>query len=199
MIELVLARHTEDVSWVKEVLRAELTATIYNKSGHEEHGQISLENKGREGWTYLHHILENYGAFEDWTVFSQANPFDHCDNFVEILNGFPGSYRQSVFYPEVGLNFYGTNPVRPVEILAYDHYWDRAVREIWGELFYGPSPEDLFFSPCSIFSISSSLLMSRSFAFYKRAQEIIIDRPKGEWEFERLWAYLWRARALPKL
>jgi hypothetical protein len=33
---------------------------------------VPLENVGREGHTYLHHIVKNYENLADWTVFSQA-------------------------------------------------------------------------------------------------------------------------------
>jgi len=35
-------------------------------------GCVALPNVGREGHTYLHHIVNNYENLADWTVFSQA-------------------------------------------------------------------------------------------------------------------------------
>lgn len=44
-----------------------------------------LPNFGREGDTYLHHMINNYGRLAHWTLFMQAEPHDF-DLFAEIVN-----------------------------------------------------------------------------------------------------------------
>merc|ERR1719456_2228285 len=67
-VELVLAHFDENVSWSDPYASVR---TIYCK-GQQVSGCVPLENVGREGHTYLHHIVQNYENLADWTVFSQA-------------------------------------------------------------------------------------------------------------------------------
>jgi hypothetical protein len=46
---------------------------VYCKGGSKcAEGAVHLDNIGREGHTFLHHIVENYDTLAKWTVFSQA-------------------------------------------------------------------------------------------------------------------------------
>jgi len=67
-VEVVLAQHDEDVSW-SDVYAS--VRTVYCK-GNWSQGCVRLPNVGREGHTYLHHIVANYHRLSQWTVFSQA-------------------------------------------------------------------------------------------------------------------------------
>jgi len=71
-VELVLAHFNENVSWSDPYASVR---TIYCK-GKPVPGCVPLENVGREGHTYLHHIVNNYENLADWTVFSQAGAPD---------------------------------------------------------------------------------------------------------------------------
>jgi len=69
-LEVVLAQYSEDLSWAKPY---ENIMTVYCKGGERcAPGSQRLTNVGREGHTFLHHIVENYDKLADWTVFSQA-------------------------------------------------------------------------------------------------------------------------------
>jgi len=69
-IEVVLSQYDEDVAWSDDYKNIR---TVYcKKSSVGAEGCIPLENVGREGHTYLHHIVKNYDNLAEWTVFSQA-------------------------------------------------------------------------------------------------------------------------------
>ena len=76
-INIVVARYTEDVEWTKAYNDI---VTIYDK-GLDNHpalsGAIKIENIGREGHTYLHHIIENYDNLAEQIIFTQCDPFVH--------------------------------------------------------------------------------------------------------------------------
>jgi hypothetical protein len=70
-VEIVLARYNEDVSWCDQY---KSLVTIYNKGEDDlKYDSLPLPNVGREGHTYLHHVVQNYENLADWTVFSQAS------------------------------------------------------------------------------------------------------------------------------
>eukprot|EP00667_Euglena_gracilis_P001835 EG_transcript_1835 len=72
-VEIVLARCRENVDWIDDAGYGGIT-TVYDKcgvtSGPGHH--IERPNVGREGGTFLQHIVDNYDELADWTVFSQA-------------------------------------------------------------------------------------------------------------------------------
>ena len=73
---MVVARYNENIEWV---LPYNDIAVIYNKGLEIKlpfNNIINLENIGREGHTYLYHIIENYNSLtSDKIIFTQGSPF----------------------------------------------------------------------------------------------------------------------------
>lgn len=72
---MVVARYNESLEWLKDKPFSEFPVLIYNK-GVNDHfyrpGQsevVSLDNVGREGHTYLYHIVQHYDDLTDIIVF----------------------------------------------------------------------------------------------------------------------------------
>jgi hypothetical protein len=84
---LVCARYNEDLNWLLPL--KDKSIIIYNKGEDNidifpENKIIKLPNLGREGGTYLHHIIQNYDNLSDYIIFTQANPVDHiCHDNIE--------------------------------------------------------------------------------------------------------------------
>lgn len=69
-IEVVLAHYNEDLAWATPYRSV---CTIYTKYPNlTDASEVQLPNVGREGHTFLHHIVANYDKLSEWTVFSQA-------------------------------------------------------------------------------------------------------------------------------
>jgi hypothetical protein len=194
-MDIVIARYNESLLWYSAVMVGP-RKVVYNKG----EGELRpLPNIGREAHTYLHHILETFPEFPDWTFFTQGNPSDHCTSLAGIVNQWPHSYRKSAFYIEGGPILFANEPVRYVEEKPIGDDAGNDVLGLWAELFSSPPPQEILFAPGAIFAISKERLHSRSWAFYKRAYELAGTRPRAPWEFERLWAYLWTSSAATKL
>ena len=76
-VELVVARYSESVDWA---MAYNDIAVIYNKGRTPVVGfqrSVNVENIGREGHTYLYHIVQNYGNLAEKSIFMQADPFPH--------------------------------------------------------------------------------------------------------------------------
>lgn len=88
-IEIVIARYKEDIEWVRAYTDI---ATIYNKGDADlpesDFCVISLPNIGREGHTYLSHMILRYESFAERTVFVQASPFEHNDTILFGIDNF---------------------------------------------------------------------------------------------------------------
>jgi hypothetical protein len=75
-VELVVSRYNEDLEWLKNEPYTKYDVIVYNKGPNYDFYKapnikkiIQLENVGREGHTYLHHIIHNYADLPDLTVF----------------------------------------------------------------------------------------------------------------------------------
>ncbi len=84
----VIARYKEDVNWTRYLPGKVI---IYNKTGdlyiNNTRGNIeikNLDNLGREGYTYLYYIIENYDKLKERTTFLQGYPFDHSHDLLEL-------------------------------------------------------------------------------------------------------------------
>ena len=85
-MKIIVARYNEDITWTKLFSSNVL---IYNKGQRlDEPNVINLNNVGREGHTYFHHIYNNYDNLDDYLVFVQGKPFDHSPNIIKSLLNF---------------------------------------------------------------------------------------------------------------
>ena len=77
--EIVVAHYNEDLAWLKPVIGH---CKVYSKGGPKHTPELcfeveALENIGREGHTYLHHIVNYYESLKDVTLFTQGRVDDH--------------------------------------------------------------------------------------------------------------------------
>jgi hypothetical protein len=104
--DFIISRYNEDVRWTR-FLQGNII--IYNKGKNNininiERNNIkiiNIYNIGREGHTYLYHIINNYDNLKDKTIFLQGNPFDHSPNILELLcmvDNFTDVQSLSVYY-----------------------------------------------------------------------------------------------------
>jgi hypothetical protein len=190
-IDVVVARFNEDLTWTSALFRPRLF--VYNKGDGPE---PRLPNVGREAQTYLHHMIEHRGDYAEWTFFTQGDPNRHLpfSQLQGIVNGWPKTDFRSALWIDGGPTFFVNQPVR-FEGKAEGECWEKGVPEVWRELFEADQPGGMVFAPAAIFAISRDKLLARSSAFYLKAMALVCDRPRGPWEFERLWAYLWTSLA----
>ena len=93
MPDLIIARYNEDIDWLTQV-PPDYTIFLYNKGRalapspalERVTHYVRLPNTGREGDTYLHHMLYNMGKADSFSVFTQANPFEHAPDFLALLS-----------------------------------------------------------------------------------------------------------------
>jgi hypothetical protein len=94
MITIIVSRYNEDISWLYTVADNILLEKIliFNKGNNDiksNHYKIQIKkvpNTGREGGTYLDYIIDNYGNFPENLIFTQADPFDHNEEFLNLFN-----------------------------------------------------------------------------------------------------------------
>jgi hypothetical protein len=213
MPELVVARYTEDLSWLRK-RPANLTVTVYDKSSDAAGGEgvIPLPNVGREAHTYLHHIVSRYESLAEWTIFCQGKPFDHAYDFKKFLRDFAStalksgtnSFLSSNPSPAPDINPVGTVP----EFRWLGHLIDtddnkgaRLFRP-WSKnedgrgldmhgfhqaLFATDGPDYYTFVLGAQFAVHRDVVHRQPLAFYERALAVSTTFPDAAHCFERSW------------
>lgn len=194
MNSIVVARYKEDILWVKK-LNESFDVLIYNKYYPEK---LSLPNKGREAHTYLHHIIQNYNTLDPFgfTVFTQANPFDHSPYFIENVNNLTNV---DGFKWLTQKNLAEENKILECDIFARPHD-NLDMRKIWEFIFeVTPCPTKFLFGPGAIFVCSNRVITQRPILFYKKCMNSfeIIQHSNSQYKpdaaaysLERLWSYI---------
>ncbi|GAB3555569.1 DUF3431 domain-containing protein [Spirosoma fluminis] len=191
MLELVVARYQEDLSWLRK-RPARLRVTVYDKGADGSAGAdaILLPNIGREAHTYLHHIVSRYNDLSEWTVFCQGKPFDHAYDFKKTLQRLAEA-------PE------GASPFRWLGHLidTDDDQGERLFRP-WSKnqdgrgldlrsfhqaLFGTDGPELYTFVLGAQFVVHQDVVRRRPLTFYKRALDVSVTFTDAAHCFERCW------------
>ena len=182
-MKLVIARYDEDVTWtngLKDVI-------IYNKSSslpNSKHPFKQLTNVGREGHTYLHHIIQNYDQLDEYTCFMQGNPFNHSHDIEIRLQLFEKNPIPFYFLSHLIYNYnlsYDTTPTPRIENVL-----QRTYRAIFGK---DKINHHYQFGPGAQFIVSRDLIRSRSKEFYENILHIL-ERHMNPIEghaLERFW------------
>ncbi|MFZ4482545.1 MAG: DUF3431 domain-containing protein [Chthoniobacterales bacterium] len=188
LLELVVARHAEDLAWLRRVPR-EFRITVYDK-GDGSSGGIPLPNLGREAHTYLHHLTARLDSLAAVTVFVQGHPFDHAPDLHERLKALAGGgenvadFRWLGFLAETddarGRRLFvpwSKNPAR--EELDLDGFHQR--------LFGRPGPADYRFFVGGQFVVTLAAAVGRDADFYRAAGRLAAEFPHAPHCFERCW------------
>lgn len=112
-VTIVVARYNEDIDWVNAY---DDISIIYNKgrAPDSEHKHlITIPNIGREGNTYLYHIIKNYNKLSKRTIFTQGNPFTHNET---ILFGVD-NYEKTLDIQPLGLRYLKEHNKPPKELI----------------------------------------------------------------------------------
>lgn len=187
-LELVVARHTEDLAWLRRVPRA-FTTTVYNK-GSNLTDTTQLPNIGREAHTYLHHLTERHDTLADITIFVQGHPFDHAPDLHKTLRALAHG---SLLIPDFHwLGFLAdTDDSRGRRLFVpWSKNPDRAelpLDEFHQQIFGTPGPDTYRFFVGAQFIVTRATARRRDRAFYQRARDLASTMPLAPHCFERCW------------
>jgi len=192
--EMVVARYKENVDWLNNLSnRDNLKITVYNKFFDEEN---FLPNEaGREAHTYLYHIYTNYDSLAEYTIFTQANPFDHAPELLEAVKLM--TYNNDEYDFKSFVNYFGS-PSLWSDIDGYPHHPGLDLRPGIKEIFPNSSQQQFEFYPGAIFMASKINIRKRSKDFYLKCLELSKNttwrEPHGNgacgYFFERTWKYI---------
>lgn len=168
---IVVAKYKEDVEWCKSY-----NCIVYDKGGE---GPITLPNIGREAHTYLYHIVENYDNLDDYTIFLQGNPFDHCKNLYSKIDCISEAITIPDYIDLCDNIFNATSKIC---------HFDRtlAISDMY-TLLFGDIPErQITFGAGAQFCVSKQAILRIPKHVWIYLLENV-DKNRGAWVLERLW------------
>jgi len=189
-----------------EILSAFPTETthirIYDKSENPEKIQeikteypnidrIPRENRGREGETYLSHIIDQYDSLAPYTIFIQDDTDNHITNrhyFLQITQhvlqekrafcAYPCSwkkggnpYRRTIFNGITDLHTFPT----PDAVLRASHTFGLNLPHVY--------QTDI----CAFFIVSRDRIRARPITFYRELREWLLQEEANGFVLEHIW------------
>jgi hypothetical protein len=103
-IDIVIARYNENLEWLLEINDENFNIIVYNKGVNDNFIKLSnmsifnLDNVGREGHTYLYHIINDYNNLADITIFLPGSGnIDYKSRITKNLLRYIKEYNNAVF------------------------------------------------------------------------------------------------------
>lgn len=162
---IVVARYNENVEWSQSFQNV----IIYNKGiSLGTTNEILLKNVGREGHTYYKYICDNYDNLSDYTVFLQANPFDHSPNIISNLN-------KCVHCTNLCIDFmFLSEKILDCNLSGCRHHHGLPLVDIYYQLFGQRKTYLNFkFGAGAQFIVSKNCILNRPKAFYSKIVKIL--------------------------
>lgn len=215
--EFVVAHYNEDLLWLLDV---QDSVTVYSKGvtgiGITPSHHAILPNIGREGHTYLHHVITNYDTLPDVIIFAQGRVFDHIAYSAYQMKAAASALCPSdllTFPPHElecfdtwygkHLDLYPAHYVWPLETLCEER---RAIVEApfrpaeYFERFIGNGniPLKIAWQDGATFAVTKELIRRYPRTFYQNLAEAMfggsmaVNDPETGHFMEKFWLALWK-------
>jgi hypothetical protein len=204
-VQVIIARYREDIAWAESL---GYNYIVYDKGGNNDPTARNLTNIGREGHTYLTHIVREYDRLADMNIFLQGDPFDHIHDqgraTVDILRGqLEEAIRRMV--PFKGLAWFKLkcdalgrpHDLRKPENRGRWAGWgkDIPLGATFERLFGAPMPGQIIARAATgNFCVTGERIRTRPKAFYEYALSLTEADAQDEnntgHAFERLWQHV---------
>jgi hypothetical protein len=182
---------------VIDVLDSDVNVIVYNKSGiplNNVPNEKMLENIGREGHTYLTHIINNYDSLSDITIFMQDDFYNHLFSKEYFINNL-SNHRYDSFYqfPCSWRNGQGSVPFNRTILDGYLHLPpvsnNNAIKDFTIE-FGLDLPNVYTTETCSHFLVSKELLLRHSKEKYEKILDWLLKDNSNGFVLEHCWKIL---------
>lgn len=192
--DIVVARYNEDVRWLSSYAQCDYHIKIYNKGPtkveleeNESLNIYTLPNIGRETHTYLHYIITHYHNLPDRVVFTQGNPFDHCNPQILVRVVYSGASAMSQNAVPV------KHMTKNDKICNYNGHElinsGYTLGEVYDKIFQIPFPEDYKIYFGAIFSVSCELIRKYPLSFYEKLLGFISVGQNPEFAHFMEWSW----------
>lgn len=121
--KIVIARYNENISWAIDKFKDR--CIIYDKGNNLQNNSCQIIYRpnrpifGRESETYLYHIITNYDNLDEYTIFTQGDPFKHSPSFLQIIDNLNKNQTYKNYQP-LSCIWLENSEVPPIEYIKYD-------------------------------------------------------------------------------
>lgn len=206
-MEIAVAHYNEDLSWLNDFKDM---CIVYSKGGPKNAPSFPytpLENIGREGHTFFHHIIEHYHNLPDVTIFLQGHIEDHVvlttQEIVDLCRKTKPGEVTTFSYRD--LELFDLWDGIPWELYPSWKKWSSMVRvnaartpaEYWRKFFGKEVPESIGFQPGAIFAAHRETIQQYSQDKYREImQDLFLGdmahvNPETGHHMERFWLAMW--------
>lgn len=208
---LIVARYNEPLNWLNLFSDYD-KIYVYDKSSDENRECLNgisdksniiytkLNNVGREGHTYLWHIIQNYNKLGDFNIFTQGEPFDHL---VKKQRTSPEYFRKvSDQYLKSGNKFQGFGTKHYIWYVGLGGKRNDILKRLHGELFTNSFVEDYKFNNGGIFGVTKDVIINRTIKFYQHIMNTPMSthiNPHEGFVLERLWVLIFNIKYNSKI
>jgi len=212
MVQFVVAHYNEDLAWLDPIADS---AIVYTKGPTVpiEHPErtLRLPNIGREGHTYLHHIVAAYDCLPDVIVFLQGQIDDHVSLHPSELKEWASRTRpgEVTTFPWRELELFDDWDGIPWEDYPSWKKWssmqmkplpdDKTPAKYFKELLgFNKVPYCVGFQPGAIFAVHGETIKGHPKSFYERLLkefflgEMADINPETGHYMERFWLAIFR-------
>lgn len=185
-IGLVVARYTEDVSWINEIQTTDMNVYIYNKSYTPVDGVFGpyryewRENIGNEAETYLWHMIYNYDHLDNVTLFVQGRPYDHVrkDQLQYVINNGITSFEWLAYH------------MLDCKVANECHHRGLPISEFYTDIFERSIAPTFNFGVGGQFAATRELIRSQDIARYTFIRDMVLTKYRNHEPWcilERIW------------
>jgi len=187
-LEVVVARHDEDLAWCA-ALPASARLRVYDKGSDRVPGAAALPNVGREAHTYLHHIAAEYDWLAPRTAFVQGAPLEHSPGLPGLLAG---------DQPRGEFAWLSERVLR-CNLAGCAHHGGLPLRESFAAAFgrEGDPRREFAFGAGAQFVASRERIRRRPREFYERLLALSAQWPQGAHVIERFWGLILGDEPMP--
>ncbi len=208
-VQFVIAHYKEDLSWLAPIVNSSVIYTKGIATSQYPERTLALPNIGREGHTYLHHIVTAYDSLPEVTVFLQGRIDDHTS-----LQ--PAEIREMASHTRPGE--VTTFPWRELELfdcwngIPWGEYpcWEKwssmtckqapltAGQYFQALLGHDQLPDSVGFQPGAIFAVHRNTIRRHPRAYYEKLLQTMFlggmahVNPETGHYMERFWLAMWR-------
>ncbi len=185
MVNIVVAKYNEDIDWTKKIKHK---VTIYDKSNNPVQNSIKLKNVGREGETFLYHIVKNYNNLDDVTVFLQGNPFEH----LQILVGWRAELtkeEKNIVIDKINTEINDESMFSSFYQVIYNdpNFTNGADTKAACIKYYGKSYDHFTVSPGAQYIVPKEYILSRPLSFWQTLHHAMYHDELNGYAQEQLW------------
>lgn len=179
----------------------DLNRVVYNKSDQllnlPNIQEIKIPNTGRETYTYLKHIIDNYADLPEYTIFTQDDCHNHVPNnqqFRSVYNDVVENNKHFVLYNST---FRAGHPHRKTRVLTngcvgLHTLGSHDAVKLYADHLELKIPHRYVTNTCAFFICSKQSIIQNPLQFYEKALQLYLSdhiHPKHTkgYAFELMW------------